>query len=178
MTGRHLSLLSQLDYTDGLCAPFALAARDLLGGEIRLLHATDPRQLRQHDWPAGMLLCLHAFLQLEDGSVVDAEGRRDFEEMRRSFGIRRGWSFQVEGDPDGSRIAREFSRSLTEDKLDAARSIMLEHGWEKGAPAANGELAARFKEARLMQRERAAREMKFFGSAMQGITSERSQPEI
>lgn len=154
MSGHPLPLISQLDYTDGLCAPFALAARDLLGGEIHLLYATDPRHLRQHDWPPGMPLCLHAFLALEDGTVVDAEGLRDPEEMRRSFGVRRGWSYEVFRDPQGERLAREFSRSLSGAQVDAARSILVAHGWERGAPRATGELAARFKEARLLQRAR------------------------
>lgn len=154
MAGKPLPLILQLDYTDGLCAPFARAARDLLGGEIQLLFATDPRQLRQHDYPPGMALCLHAFLALADGSVVDAEGVRDPQEMRHAFGIRRGWSFQVLGDPDGSRLAREFPRSLTTNHIDTARSILIEHGWETGVPAATGELSARFKEARRQQRAR------------------------
>lgn len=154
MAGQPLSLILQLDYTDGLCAPFALAARDLLGGEIQLLYATDPRHLSQQDWPIGMPLCLHAYLALADGRVVDAEGARSAEDMRRSFGVRRGWSYQVVPDPEVVELRREFRRTTSTSHVDAARQMLVAHAWDEGAPPATGELTRRFSEAREAQRER------------------------
>lgn len=155
MAGRPLPLVDQLDYTDGLCAPFALAARDLLGGRIELLYAADPRQFRMQDWPFSMPLCLHAYLAFPEGLVIDAEGCRPAEEMRRSFGIRKGWSFRVEIDEDGTLLQKEFRRTISEIHINAARQQLEACGWEHGVPEATGELTRRFKEARAKQRRRA-----------------------
>lgn len=154
MTGQPLPLVSQLDYTDGLCAPFALAARDITGGRIELLYAADPRQLRLQDWPIGVPLCLHAYVALPSGEVVDAEGRRSAEEMRKSFGIRRGWSYRIAVDEGASLLAQEFRRTATEDHVATARRLLLDLGWDGGVPEATGQLACRFKETRLQQKQR------------------------
>ncbi len=155
MTGSPLTLLEQIDHTDGLCGPFAVAAQALIGGSIRLLYCADPRQFRAHGWPASVPLCLHAFVDLGDGTVVDAEGRRPLSEMLRAFGVKPSYRYRIADDPDGSLVRSEFPLACKPDRVHKVTEMLDHHGWAAGVPMATGELARRWKEARALQRRRA-----------------------
>ena len=151
MTGRALPLVSQLDYTDGLCAPFALAAQSLVGGKLALLFSDAPALLRRHDHPAGTEMELHAFVLLDDGWALDAEGRRPVAEMAKSFGVKAGDTYRVETDVEPARLRRGFQPGISEMHAATATRMMQEHGWEQDLPRATGELARKFRLARQMQ---------------------------
>lgn len=119
MPPRPLSPAEQYGFTNGWCNLFAWVAQPLVGGVPTVLVVTDPRQLREHDWPPDMPLALHVFLTLPDGSVVDAEGRRSLEDLKHSFGVRRGYRHTLVSDPNWERTVVEFG--------DLARAPVVQH---------------------------------------------------
>lgn len=150
-----LPLFAQLDYTDGLCAPFAVAASRLLGTTLAVLHCADPRQFRAHDWPEDVPLQLHVFTVDADGAAIDAEGRRPMDDLLRSFGVRRGYKFRLETPVPETDLASMFSSAGDEKLIDEARLFMVAHGWRRGhVPPATGDLARNWALARAQQRER------------------------
>lgn len=121
----HLPLADQLLYTSGACASFALAARDAFGGELRMLWAADERQFRAHEWPPDVPLCLHVFLEMPDGRVLDAEGMRDPKSLLRAFGVKRGYAFRLDETVTPDDVAAQFPQT-PDTVLNAARA--LRHG--------------------------------------------------
>ncbi|MCE6957887.1 hypothetical protein LAZ40_02290, partial [Cereibacter sphaeroides] len=131
MTGRPLSLLDQIDHTDGLCGPFALAAQALLGGELRILWCADRRQFAQHDWPPSEPLALHVYMVDGDGTAVDAEGRRSEADLREAFGVAPGYRYRIEiASP--ARVGEVFRAALDTALVDEAAQLIREAGWDEG----------------------------------------------
>ena len=124
---RHLPLPDQLRYTSGDCAPFALAARSVFGGRIALLWASDQRTFEVHDWPPAVPLCLHAYLRMDDGRVLDAEGLREESGMLRGFGLVAEHEREITCSDGPDDLLKEFP-SAPESVIDAARTIR-HAGW-------------------------------------------------
>lgn len=134
---RPLTLVEQCAYTSGLCYLFARTAHRVVGGVPSVLWTTEPKVLARHDQPDGVPLELHAFLTLEDGNVLDAEGVRTLDQMCRAFGLRSMRHRRVET-MDISRWETESDSSLSH-RLEAR---LRELGWGQSLPLATGALEA------------------------------------
>lgn len=129
--------MEQCAYTSGLCYLFARVAHGLMGGTPSVLWTTEPAVLDRHDWPADEPLELHAFLLLDNGLALDAEGVRSVEEMCKAFGLRSVRHHRIESVPAstlGSGVDPGAQKRL-ETRLKAL-------GWHRGPPAATGALGA------------------------------------
>ena len=146
----HLSPAEQYGCTTGLCHEFALAARQVVGGVLTLLVATDPRLLVKHDHPLDMPMDVHVFLTLPDGTVVDAEGQRSVTELLRGFGVESGYTHHLVPDPDGSQCQSSFGTASTR-WTQALQSRIEDLGWGEEVPQAAQALLKKkdFKAARM-----------------------------
>lgn len=131
-----LTLVEQYVYTSGQCHTFVAAAQQVVGGTPRLLVATDPRQLAQHDWPRDERLELHVFLAMPNGMVLDAEGLRSQASLLKGFGVRTGWTYALEN-ADGSKAFGSPKADLVRALADRLNDL----GWsEHSQPLATEEL--------------------------------------
>lgn len=144
---QHLEAWEQLVYTNGCCGVFVMAARRLMGGVPTVLVATDPRQLKRHDHPPDEPLDVHVFLQLPDGTAVDAEGRRSKERMARSFGVKSGYAHRFDPDPDGKIWnwgPNAKRKAEMEPYVEALYRRLVNLGWGPNAlPSAEDRLATK-----------------------------------
>lgn len=154
MTGRHLCLLHQIDYTDGHCDLFAAVLTEIVEGTRVILVSDDPVVTEAHDWPTGMELDLHVCIQDPSGDIIDAEGRRPLAEMLEAFGVPLDGSWWLIEDPDGLEAMTRFGRAPRRRNLDGIRDILAEAGWDMGIPRANRELSENIREARALQDRR------------------------
>lgn len=151
---RSLPLEDQFDYTNGGCSIFAIAAQRRFGGQLVMLWCADPRQFERHDWPQDVPLCLHVFVRAEDGSAIDAEGRRPQEDLLKAFGVRRGWKYRLE-DVDAAAVAGHFKmKGNPEHHFADVLELLDQHQWIDRAPAANGELARSWHRAGQLSQQR------------------------
>ena len=121
-----LTTVEQYVYTSGQCHTFVAAAERVVGGTPRLLVATDPRQLAQHDWPKDERLELHVFLTMPNGMVLDAEGLRPQASLLKGFGVRTGWTYALEN-ADGRQAFGQPDEGLVE----ALACRLKDLGWSE-----------------------------------------------
>lgn len=132
-----LSLVEQYAYTSGQCHVFLEALQRLVEGQPRLLVATDPRHLAKHGWPTDHRLDLHVFLELPNGEVLDAEGRRSRKDLLKAFGVKTGWTFAIESLDDRA----PFGKPKPE-LVDALEVRLKDLGWTaEQQPACEGRLS-------------------------------------
>lgn len=139
MTANPLTLPEQYVYTSGACQIFIAAAQRVVGGVPTVIVATDERQLEAHGYPTDEPLDLHIALKMDDGTFVDAEGRRSLDALLDAFGVEEDYSYDIKDDAALDALGKPKRPEL----VDALEKRLRELGWEEGAPPASGDLQDR-----------------------------------